>query len=80
MVIGSKGLLKTYFQFPTSNFQLPTLNLSPHIYLIDKSFSKQKAASYKLYLQISKTDIKITILDTDSNTFIGLSVYLLNDV
>jgi len=56
------------------------LNLSPHIHLIDKSFSKQKAASYKLYLQISKTDIKITILDTDSNTFIGLSVYLLNDV
>lgn len=56
------------------------MNLEPHIHLIDKSFSKKKSASYKLYLQISKTDIKLTILDSDSNTFIGLYVYLLNDV
>lgn len=56
------------------------MSLEPHIKLIDKSFSKQKAVFYKLYLQISKTDIKITVLDSDANTFIGLYVYLLNDV
>lgn len=56
------------------------MNIKPYICLVDKSFSESKANQYKLYVQISKTDIKQLVLDVSSSTFIALKVYQLNDV
>lgn len=56
------------------------MKLVANINLFDKSFADAKATGYKLYIQISKADIKLLVLDVSASTFIALRVYLLNDV
>jgi len=52
----------------------------PHISLFDKSYSKSKSTHYKLYIELSSHGIKQTILDTLSNTFIGIEEYRFTDI
>lgn len=54
--------------------------LSPHISIFDKSFSVSNTHDYHVYLNIDFNAITYTILNTQSNTFIGLEKFLLNDI
>lgn len=56
------------------------MKLVANINLIDKSFTDAKIVGYKLYVQISKADIKLLVLDVATSTFIALKVYVLNDI
>ena len=56
------------------------MKLVANINLIDKSFTDAKIVGYKLYVQISKADIKLLVLDSSTSTFIALKVYVLNDI
>jgi hypothetical protein len=47
----------------------------PHITLYDKSFNKNNAASYQLYIELSEHGLSQTILDLSSKTFISLETY-----
>lgn len=52
----------------------------PHISLFDKSYNKSKSNQYKLYVELSNNGLKHTILDTQSNTFIGIEEYRFTDI
>ena len=52
----------------------------PHISLFDKSYSKSKSNQYKLYIELSNNSFKHTVLDTQSNTFIGIEEYQFTDI
>ena len=52
----------------------------PHISLYDKSFNKENAPNYKLYITISTTAIKQTILDLTTKTFIAFESYQLENI
>lgn len=56
------------------------LSVKPQLHLADKSFAEHKAVQYKLYVQVSKSTIKLLILDEVTSTFIALKIYQLNDV
>jgi hypothetical protein len=47
----------------------------PHISLFDKSYADNKTLGYKLYIEVSNDGYKHTILDTETNTFIGFEAY-----
>lgn len=49
--------------------------LKPHISLFDKSFSEEKTAEYKVYIEISINGFKYTILNTATTTFIAIEEY-----
>lgn len=51
-----------------------------HISLFDKSFNKDSTINYKLYLEVSRTGVKQTILDLNSKTFIAFESYLFENI
>ncbi len=51
-----------------------------HISLFDKSFNKDNALHYKLYMEISKTSLKQTILDLNTKTFIVFESYVFDNI
>jgi len=55
-------------------------NQKQHISLFDKSYTDIKALNYKLYVEISSSSIKHTILNTENNTFIGFEEYRLSNI
>jgi len=52
----------------------------PHISLFDKSYNKSKSNQYKLYVELSNNGLKHTVLDTQSNAFIGIEEYRFADI
>lgn len=50
-------------------------NQKPHISLFDKSYSATKSLNYQLYIEVSNNALKYTVLDMQTNTFIGFEEY-----
>ncbi|MCB0401562.1 MAG: DUF3822 family protein [Flavobacteriales bacterium] len=46
-----------------------------NIRLFDKSYQESKSASYKLYVELSYSMLKLAVLDSSSNTFIGFETH-----
>lgn len=55
-------------------------SIVPHISLFDKSFSKSNSNDYILFINIDLSSFSYTILNTNTNTFIGLEKYLLTNI
>lgn len=55
-------------------------NQKPHISSFDKSYTKSKIGSYKLYVELSNNGLKHTIFNTENNTFIGIEEYRFVDI
>ncbi|MCB9335559.1 MAG: DUF3822 family protein [Flavobacteriales bacterium] len=53
---------------------------TPHISLIDKSFSESNSNQYFLYLQLGKSGLIYTVFDPQNAQFLVLEQFLFNDV
>lgn len=54
--------------------------LKPYTSLFDKSFSGDKGNLYRLYMQLGMNGLKYCVLDTTSNTFVGIQAYTFKDI
>ena len=55
-------------------------NQKPHISLFDKSYSTAKSLNYQLYIEVSNDSMKLTVLDTEINTFVGFEEYRFSSI